>query len=98
LFVDPFTLTTTLAVPVVRALFETIMKERRVRKKDLLQNVPDEQKAQVQASLDQLKEARLIKENPAPADLEDFKSYSATAEGLLAERALKAVAATAQNP
>ena len=85
--VDFSVLNALISAPVMRAVFNTIVQERRILYKDLLERMPEHEKAAAAQSLSQLKQANLIRE--AASDLEDFNSYSVTEDGLLAERQLR---------
>jgi len=85
--VDPITLAL-LAAPVVRLVFERVLKNRSIRFGDLIKQVeqvdPNVDRRQAKATLDQLQNAHLIKEKGSA--LEDFNTYYVTADGLEASR------------
>lgn len=76
------------ANPVALKAFETVANARTIRFKDL-QSSLDSGKEDAQKSLSQLEEVNLIGSQDAPEQLEDFKTYYITAEGLSTERQLQ---------
>lgn len=73
----------------VRKVFETIVRERQLRSKDLSEVLKTEEIEDEDASktLDWLKRAGLIGEEEAP--IADFHTYYVTAEGLSTDRQLR---------
>lgn len=77
-----------LAKPLNRQLFETVVKERSIRFADLLRraSIPDNNRDNARLALQELKDARLIKELAPMQNFEDFNTYYVTADGLEASR------------
>jgi len=75
-----------LMIPAIRNVFNKVAQERTIRFRDLQHSLGIE-RAEAVATLNKLKEAKLIKEQGAP--VEDFTTFYVTAAGISAERQLR---------
>lgn len=93
---DPQTVGTVLLLTtneLARRIFEQIVQDRRVRLKDLKQEILKDQThatdtAAVEKMLDELEKSKLIARVEEPA-IADFRTYYLTADGFAAERKLR---------
>lgn len=75
-----------LTIPTIRNVFIKVAQERTIRFRDLQHSLGIKRDEAV-ATLNKLKEAKLIKEQGAPVD--DFATFYVTAAGISVERQLR---------
>jgi DNA-binding transcriptional ArsR family regulator len=71
-----------------RKVLETVAQKRTPRFKDLEESL-DLDREEIRESLDALEKAGLVKSQEAPRNVEDFRTFYASAAGLRAEQELR---------
>ena len=71
-----------------RKVLVAVAEKRTPRFKDLDESV-DLEREEIRKSLSELEEAGLVKSQESPGDVEDFKVYYPSADGLTAEQELR---------